>query len=239
MSLSIRSPLTPLRFQGAVATRLAQKYWLSDVGLDAALKRDKDPYIGTLPSEITSTLGLPEQPILAYLDTLSDQIRLLPERQGWLGALKNLVFGKPVPAVRLPGIKLSYEAQGVDGFGYKLKVGSQTYMLKVAQPYKIPLMTQEIATGYHLTHTPIRDLCRLYTANPHRGWMLMEFVTEEDNPDTRYGKSLAEAPVCVTDDHPGNRIGQMRVDYGGLMPKNGRYEEPRRNENPFNAKVLC
>lgn len=225
-TLSPVRPFSPARcnrvtFQGKKTTELARKEIIPFNRLAEHLRKDTDPYLGGVPPALTLSGKYKERDILRGLDWLA--IQLSNRSHSTLLNLCPHSFENPVKKMIGAGqLKVRVLGDGRAGKVYELEVGGQSFAFKVFRemlgnfnPYR------EAATGMFFTARRTKDLSALYTANPVKGWTLMEHIDKGARLDARSGKTLLEQGYKLSDEHAKNRINNIRVDHGGRVTKIG------------------
>lgn len=217
--------MTPMRFGGETATRLAGQAYLPPEVFEPVVRADTDPYIGRFPKALLSALELSEAEAFKTMDELvASFIHQVKPRLGLdvLIPWKHREFeinGKPV--------RLEFLDAGAYGNGFKLTAGDEAYLLKVfcyERDGKWGGPFQEIANGELFTsHGVTKNTSRFHCGNPLGRWLIDEFITPDTCPEDRPGETyqafmIRQGLVNADTENPGNVISGVLVDRGGIRP---------------------
>lgn len=209
--------LVPIAFAGRLATTEARKRpHASGEDLFQLLKKEGDPYMGDPPPALCQSTGLDEAALLKSLDRLSASLR---KRGGlydfWWRNLAGFVPNRLKQQVQTQSL-----GRGVFGEVHRIRVGGQTYALKVfhnSLSERIPAC-EEAANGLFINKLGARDVVRFHVANPSKGWLLLEYISPNTYVFQRPGKTLAQLGYRLSDSMtPENYINGIRVDLGGTL----------------------
>ncbi|MBY0402780.1 MAG: hypothetical protein K2X66_02700, partial [Cyanobacteria bacterium] len=201
---------------GGVTGALQDRHWVSPETFQKALGVSSTPYIGKLPPVFVALMKeTQESPKLVYqaLDELMPLLRGLRSNEG--------VFQFQIGRSKTP-VTLEYIGSGERGTVYKLLVKDQAFALKVYHNNAL-VSSQgsfgESSIGLYLGKRPMRDIAQFYFGNPKAGWGVVEFIPNDKTSNSRPGKSIQTLSAVLRDNHSGNKINGVRVDYGGISPK--------------------
>jgi hypothetical protein len=154
----LRKPATV--FRGTEATKAARASLLKDIDLKKALVKEKDPYVGAVPSEIMKSKALSEKQVLQKFDDLASQVGTdcYTHKPGgktglWgpLNTFKERMWEKFYAwrKTRKAEFPLKYIGGGSFGRVYKISLPSkQEYAFKV---FKTPEQALNYIGSVHLT----------------------------------------------------------------------------------------
>ncbi len=197
-----------VRFQGIKATQLAQgNLLLEDDQLKVALRQEKDPYYGAVPTPLWQWFGVSVKDTRKLLDELAGILKGAP--------LKNktpVKFGLP----NGNDVVLKLAGHGEDGHAYQLMAGDATYAFKVLNRDGNPF--EEVANAAYLNARQTKDAATLHLANPFKSWLLMEFIGPNTRLAGRPGRTMEQQGFETNDDfYEPNRINGILVDFGGEL----------------------
>ncbi|MBY0402781.1 MAG: hypothetical protein K2X66_02705 [Cyanobacteria bacterium] len=206
---------------GGVTGTLQDRHWVSPETFQKALGVSSTPYIGKLPPVFVSlmkeTQESPKQ-VFQALDELAPILRQL--------SVDEAAFTCRIGRSKKP-LTLQYIGNGSYGTVYALTVKNQsmqnqTFALKVY--HKLDQVTYhgtfgESSTGLYLGKRPMKDIAQFYFGNPKAGWGVYELITSDMRSNSRPGQSIHSLPLTLGDEGGGNSISDIRVDYGGILPK--------------------
>lgn len=196
---------------------------------EAYLSKSVTPYLGTLPKELTDT-GLPGQLVFNALGTVAQILApfsLKPEIEMTvrLGE-KQLTFKKAGSGQYGRVYKLTI--RGADGTvqkDYALKAYFERSKVKPLFQYHRHGKAAELGSALFMSPWKFNDLARFYCGDAQAGWALYDWVDEKSGIETRFGRSarlfLDRLGLEFSDneDWQKNSLSGVRVDYGGISPK--------------------
>lgn len=228
-SRATASKASSVQFEGKHTTRLAkQGLLMSTMQLWQSLQQDNNYYYGKVPERLAKVIPRNEVPKL--LDTIAGQLKGQDFIQGHEYFFKHHTRSMHEKTIRAIAI-----GQGTSGRVYALKVkGSPTYAFKIPQPNKLGQgsLYQDVANGAFLNAHKVKDVTKLYLANPYQEWCLMEFVKPEEERSRnlktflsslfkhRIGKTMEQRQFRSSDrdENPGgNVLNGIMVDLGGRL----------------------
>lgn len=208
-------PASETRFSG-LTHNLRGRHWLDAPQLRRLIQTAPTPYVGNLPKAWVHWAPQNPKQIYHMLDELAPILRTLGK-----GTDINLEFR--LKQSQSP-IQLDFIGHGSYGSVYRLKVGGQSFALKVYHRPEEAAQNghgayAECATGLFFSDKPRRDIAQFFFANPQAGWSVGEFIAPTMSAETRPGPAIRDnTQIKLGDDRTPNNINSIRIDWGGIYP---------------------
>jgi len=192
--------------------------------LDGSRERQSgERYLGSLPLPFA-----PEDVTLKHMDRLASLLQLF-EMELYRRAGIHIEKPDMESFVRLGGliVYVKYLGSGNFGSAFQLTTPENSFVLKTYYRRNYELLHSgpysEAALGAFVTRKHVRDMPRMYIANPSQGWLLTEFVDPNWQPINPDGPSWKDLSLQSLDPSggPQNEIQlsdgrKCRIDYGHL-----------------------